>query len=267
MLDLALRWLIIGSMNRLPIATRTKIIGMLVEGNSLRATSCKARVSINTVTKLLVDVGAACSRYQDESLRDLYSRRIECDEIWAFSYATAKNVPDEHKGEFGIGDVWAWTAIDADSKLIPCWLVGERTQADAISFMSDLADRMSQRIQITTDGLKAYHDAAEVAFGANVGFAQLSSETRIIQGDPGKRHISTSYVERQNLTMRMGMRRFTGRTNAFSKKVENIAAAASLHFMYYNFGRVHKTVGMTPAMAAGVTDHVWSLTEIARLAN
>jgi len=271
-------------MNRLSTQERAQIIGALVEGNSLRATCRMTGVARNTVNKLLVDLGAACSRYQDEHLRNLYSRRIECDEIWAFCYSKATNVPDEHRGEFGYGDVWTWTAIDADSKLIPCWLVGQRTQADAISFMSDLADRMSQRIQITTDGLKAYRDAVEVAFGANVDFAQLikdygkdpsqpesryspakclSSETRVLQGDPDKRHISTSYVERANLTMRMGMRRFTRLTNGFSKKVENHAAAVSLHFMHYNFGRVHKTLGMTPAMAAGVSDHVWSLEEIA----
>jgi len=275
-------------MNRLPLERRTQIVGRLVEGNSLRSTSHLAGVSINTVTKLLVDVGTACSRYQDENLRCLYSRRIECDEIWAFCYAKAKNVPEQHRDGFGYGNVWTWTAIDADSKLVPCWLVGQRTQSDAIAFMSDLADRMSQRIQITTDGLKAYRDAVEVASGENVDFAQLikdygkdpsepesryspakclSVETRVSQGHPDKRHISTSYVERQNLTMRMGMRRFTRLTNTFSKKVENLAAAVSLHFMWYNFGRVHKTLGMTPAMAAGVTDHVWSLTEIARLAN
>lgn len=274
------------SMNRLSTEQRARIVGALVEGNSIRATCRMTGAAKNTVVKLLADLGAACSRYQDEHLRNLYSRRIECDEIWSFCYAKAKNVPDEHRGEFGYGDVWTWTAIDADSKLIPCWLVGERTQADAISFMSDLADRMSQRIQITTDGLKAYRDAVEVAFGTNVDFAQLikdygrdpsepesryspakcmSSETRIMQGDPDKRHISTSYVERQNLTMRMGIRRFTRLTNGFSKKVENLAAAVSLHFMHYNFARVHKTLGMTPAMAAGVADHVWSMAEIAGL--
>jgi IS1 family transposase len=273
-------------MNRLSTEQRARIVGALVEGNSIRATCRMTGAAKNTVVKLLADLGAACSRYQDEHLRNLYSRRIECDEIWSFCYAKAKNVPDEHRGEFGYGDVWTWTAIDADSKLIPCWLVGERTQADAISFMSDLADRMSQRIQITTDGLKAYRDAVEVAFGTNVDFAQLikdygrdpsepesryspakcmSSETRIMQGDPDKRHISTSYVERQNLTMRMGIRRFTRLTNGFSKKVENLAAAVSLHFMHYNFARVHKTLGMTPAMAAGVADHVWSMAEIAGL--
>jgi len=241
----------------------------------------------NTVVKLLVELGAACSRYQDEHLRNLYSRRIECDEIWSFCYAKAKNVPEAPRDEFGYGDVWTWTAIDAASKLIPCWLVGERTQAEAISFMSDLADRLDQRVQITTDGLKAYLDAVEISFGANVDFAQLikdygkdpsepesryspakclSAERRVIVGFPDRKHISTSYIERQNLTMRMGMRRFTRLTNAFSKKVENLAAAVSLHFMHYNFARVHKSLdGITPAMAAGVTDHVWSLEEIAGL--
>lgn len=274
-------------MNQLSTQERAQVIGALVEGNSLRATCRMTGAARNTVNKLLVDLGAACSRYQDEHLRNLYSRRIECDEIWAFCYSKATNVPEGHRGEFGYGDVWTWTAIDADSKLIPCWLVGQRTQVDAISFMSDLADRLNQRVQITTDGLKAYLDAVEIAFGANVDFAQLikdygkdpnqpesryspakclSSETRVRMGNPDKRHISTSYVERQNLTMRLGMRRFTRLTNGFSKKVKNHAAAVSLHFMHYNFGRKHISLnGITPAMAAGVTDHVWSLEDIAGL--
>jgi len=240
----------------------------------------------NTVTKLLAELGSACSTYQGENLRGLYSRRVECDEIWSFCYAKKTNVPEPYRGEFGYGDVWTWVALDADSKLAITWLVGDRSGEDGTAFMIDLAERLNQRIQLTTDGHRAYLDAVEVAFGANVDYAQVykeygkdpnepdtryspakctSIERKTIIGRPDRRHVSTSYVERQNLTMRMGMRRFTRLTNAFSKKVENLAAAVSLHFMHYNFARVHKTLGMTPAMAAGVSDHVWSLEEIAAL--
>jgi len=274
------------NMNRLSIARRAQVIGALVEGNSIRATCRMTGAAKNTVMKLLVEIGEAASMYQDEHLRGLYTRRIECDEIWSFCYAKKGNVPEEHRGEFGFGDVWTWVALDADSKLAITWLVGERGGRDASAFMGDLAERLSQRVQITTDGHKAYLDAVERTFGADVDYAQVykeygkdpsepdtryspakctSIERRAIMGNPDKRHISTSYVERQNLTMRMGMRRFTRLTNGFSKKVENLAAAVSLHFMHYNFGRVHNTLKMTPAMAAGLTDHVWSLEEIAGL--
>ena len=275
-------------MNRLPIERRAQIIGLLTEGNSLRATSRVTGVSINTVSKLLVDMGAAASLYQDEHLRGLYTRRVEADEIWSFCYAKKANVPADHRDEFGYGDVWTWVALDADRKLVITWLVGERGGVDARVFMSDLAERLNQRVQITTDGHKAYLDAVEIAFGADVDYAQIykdygkdtsepshryspakgtSVETEAIIGNPDRKHISTSYVERQNLTMRMGMRRFTRLTNGFSKKVENHAAAISLHFLHYNFARVHKTLKMTPAMASGLTDHVWSLTDLARLAD
>jgi IS1 family transposase len=274
-------------MNRLPLDRRAKIIGMLVEGNSLRATSRMADVSINTVTKLLLDVAAACEDYQHETLRDLKCKRIQCDEIWSFVYAKAKNVPEAMKGAWGIGDVWTWTAIDADSKLIPSWKVGRRDASTAHAFIRDLASRLAHRVQLTTDGHKAYLEAIEGAFGADVDYAMLiklygndggQNETRYspaectgtreirITGDPDPVHISTSYIERQNLTMRMSMRRFTRLTNGFSKKVENHIAAVALYTMFYNFGRIHKTLRVTPAMEAGKADHVWSLEEIAGLA-
>jgi IS1 family transposase len=277
-------------MNRLPIERRAQITGLLTEGNSLRATSRLADVSINTVTKLLLDVGAACEEYQDRALRNLKSRRIQCDEIWAFVYAKAKNVPQEHAGEFGYGDVWTWTALDADTKLVPSWAVGRRDAFTAHAFIRDLADRLATRVQLTTDGHKVYLEAVEGAFGSNIDYAML---VKLYEGDSGKKapaeirysparctgatpqpitgnpdpaHISTSFVERQNLTMRMSMRRFTRLTNAFSKKVDNHKAAVALHFMHYNFARIHKTLRITPAMEAGVADHVWSAAEIARLA-
>jgi IS1 family transposase len=275
--------------NRLPLARRAQIVGMLVEGNGLRATSRMADCSINTVTKLLLDVAQAAEEYQDQTLRGLKCRRIQCDEIWAFVYAKAKNVPEDHAGEFGHGDVWTWTALDADTKLVPSWAVGRRDAFTASAFIRDLAARLAHRVQLTTDGHKVYLEAVEGAFGADVDYAMLVKlyegdggklpETRYspgqctgsravrITGDPDERHISTSYVERQNLTMRMSMRRFTRLTNAFSKKLDNHKAAVALHFMHYNFGRIHKTLRVTPAMEAGVADHVWSMGEIAALAD
>jgi IS1 family transposase len=279
------------SMNRLPLERRAQIVGLLAEGSSLRATSRLADVSINTVTKLLLDVAAACEKYQDETLRNLKLRRLQCDEIWSFCYAKAKNVPEEHKGEFGYGDVWTWVAIDSQTKLVPSWAVGRRDAFAAHAFMLDLADRLATRAQLTTDGNKVCLEAVEEAFGSGIDYAMLvkmyegdsgkhvtaerkyspsvciGERTQKITGDPDDRHISTSHVERQNLTMRMSMRRFTRLTNAFSKKVENHKAAVALHFMHYNFGRIHKTLRVTPAMEAGVSDHVWSAEEIARLAD
>lgn len=277
------------SMNRLPLSKRAQILGMLVEGMSLRATSRLADCSINTVTKLLVDVGAACGEYQDKTLRNLASKRVQCDEIWAFVYAKQKNAPAEMKAAGQAGDIWTWTAIDADTKLMVSWMVGHRTAAAARAFTTDLAGRLSSRVQLTTDGNRLYLDAVEGAFAADVDYAMLvklygnegsnTPERRYspaectgirvdtMSGTPDRQHISTSYVERANLTMRMGMRRFTRLTNAFSKKVENHAHAVALHFMYYNFGRVHKTLRVTPAMEAGIADHVWSLAEIAALAD
>ena len=245
-------------------------------------------MSINTVTKLLVDVGAACEQYQDRTLRDLKCKRIQCDEIWSFCYAKAKNLPKKYAGAFGYGDVWTWTAIDADTKLVPSWLVGRRDGWTAMTFIRDLAGRLAHRVQLTTDGHKVYLEAVEGAFGADVDYAMLvklyggdsgrqaearyspaqclGTRTVCITGTPDPAHISTSYAERLNLSMRMGMRRFTRLTNAFSKKVDNHKAALALYFMHYNFGRIHKTLRVTPAMEAGVADHVWSLEEIAQLA-
>jgi IS1 family transposase len=241
----------------------------------------------NTITTLLVELGRACAEYQDVTLRNLPSTRIECDEIWSFVYSKERNVPADHRDEFGYGDVWTWTALDVDTKLVPTWLVGQRDGADATAFLLDLAGRLRNRVQLTTDGHQPYIEAVEAAFGKDVDYAMLvkvygidpnedrkfsppvvlSEEVRIINGNPDPGKISTSYVERQNLTMRMGMRRFTRLTNAFSKKVENHAAMVALHYMYYNFGRVHSSLGKltTPAMAAGVSDHVWSCEEIAAL--
>ena len=275
-------------MNRLPLAKRAQIVGMLVEGNSLRSTSRMADVSINTVTKLLVDVAEACERFQDTELRDVKAKRIQCDEVWAFVYAKAKNVPEKLRGAWGIGDVWTWTAIDAESKLLISWGIGRRDAFTANAFIADLAARLAHRVQITTDGHKVYLEAVEGAFGADVDYAMLvkmyegdagkspesryspaactGARTQTITGNPDAAHISTSYVERANLTMRMSMRRFTRLTNGFSKKVENHKAAVALYSMFYNFGRIHKTLRVTPAMEAGKADHVWSLEEIAGLA-
>jgi IS1 family transposase len=279
-------------MNQLTRAERAQVIRCLIEGNSIRSTRRMTGFGRNTITRLLVAVGRACSEYQDKTLRNLTSTRIECDEIWAFCYAKAKNVPAEHVGDWGYGDVWTWTAIDPDSKLVASWLVGWRGEPEAVDFLYDLRSRLSGRIQLTTDGHLAYRGAVERVFGPEVDYAQLikeygvehsedasptarryspnkvtGSEVRIITGDPNPEYISTSYVERQNLTMRMSMRRFTRLTNAFSKKVENHAAMVGLHFMAYNFARPRGSLGKnrTPAMAAGISDHVWTCDEIAAL--
>lgn len=277
------------SMNRLSTERRAAIIGCLVEGNSIRGTVRITGAAKNTVTKLLVELGEACADYQDRELRNLPCRVIECDEIWAYCYAKAKNVPDEHRGTFGYGDVWTWTAICAETKLVPSWLVGERAMADAEAFMYDLAGRLaSERVQITTDGLSLYTSAVELAFGDTADHAMLQKvygpdlsnagnsrrysppvctgiQVKIAAGNPDPKAIGTSYVERQNLTMRMGMRRFTRLTNGFSKKVENLAHAISLHYMHYNFSRVHQTLQQTPAQAAGITERRWTLKDIASL--
>lgn len=271
-------------MNKLTIEKRTQILGMLIEGLSLRATSRLADVSINTVTKLLVDAGNACADYQDRTLVNLKCKRIQVDEIWAFCYAKEKNVPAKKKGQFGFGDVWTWTAIDADTKLVPSFMVGNRDMQSARMFIDDLASRLATRVQLTSDGLKVYLEAIEGAFGSEIDYAQLiktyaasQEETRYspaecigcdvkpVMGNPDPVYISTSYVERQNLTMRMSIRRFTRLTNGFSKKVENHAYQVALHFMHYNFARIHKTLRCTPAMEAGVSDHVWSIEEIAAI--
>jgi IS1 family transposase len=256
---------------------------------SLRATARLVDVSLNTVTKLLVDVGTACDLYQNEKLRNLPCKRIQCDEIWCFVGAKESNVPPMNRREFGRGDVYTWVAIDADTKLVASWLVGRRSAEYAKVFMDDLSSRLVNRVQLTTDGHKPYLEAVDRAFGGDIDYAMLvklyGSEsgraqerryspgpcigtiTDTVVGNPDDAHISTSYVERQNLTMRMHMRRFTRLTNAFSKKVANHACAVALHYMFYNFAKIHKTLRVTPAMQAGVSDHVWSLEEIAKLAN
>ncbi len=274
-------------MNRLPIEKRAQIIGLLVEGMSMRAVSRVVGCSINTVTKLLEEVGFACNMYQSEHLRNLTCKRVQCDEIWAFCYSKERNVAPADKGVLGHGDVWTWTAIDADSKLMVSYMVGKRDADYAEKFMTDVAGRIANRVQLTTDGHAPYLNAVPDAFGPQVDYAMLvkhygvgsmteqrryspaqliNTEQRTVAGKPDKAHISTSYVERANLTMRMGMRRFTRLTNGFSKKVENLEHAVSLHFMHYNFARIHKTLRVTPAMEAGIADHVWTLEEIAELA-
>lgn len=271
-------------MNRLPIEKRAAILGMLVEGNSLRATSRLANVSINTVTKLLVDLGEASVEYHHKNIRNVRVRRLQCDEIWSFVGAKAKNVRPERRGA-GWGDIWTWVAIDADSKLCVSYLVGGRDGWWAREFMNDCAKRIVGRVQITTDGHRVYLDAVEDAFGMDVDYAQLQKiygaveendtryspavciacDMKVVSGRPDPQHVSTSFVERQNLTMRMGMRRFTRLTNGFSKKAENHAAMVAIHFMYYNFARIHKTLRVSPAMAAGLADHIWNLEELVGL--
>lgn len=273
------------SMNKISKDKRAQIIRALVEGNSLRSTSRMCDVSINTVTKLLVDVGIACTEYQHKALKDLPCKRIQCDEIWSFCYAKQKNVPTDCKGRFGFGDVWTWAALCADTKIVPSWYIGSRDASSAREFMDDLASRLRGRIQLTTDGHRAYLEAVEGAFGVDIDYAMLvklygedptnekryspaqciGTKTEAITGSPDAEHVSTSFVERQNLTMRMSMRRFTRLTNGFSKKIENHCHAIALHFMYYNFCRIHKTLRVTPAMEAKVSDHVWSVEDIASL--
>jgi IS1 family transposase len=261
---------------------RVQVLHLLVEGNSLRATARLSDVALNTVSKLFVDAGRACAEYQDRTLRNLACKRLQLDEIWSFVYAKAKNVPVARNPPPSAGDVWTWMAIDADTKLVPSWHVGPRDGYVAQIFVRDLASRLANRVQITTDGHRPYLEAIEGAFGADVDYAMLqkiygqSSEgekryspaecigiqERVIEGNPDPAHVSTSYVERQNLTMRMSIRRFTRLTNAFSKKLENHAHSVALHYMHYNFARIHKTLRVTPAMAAGVTDRLWEVKDI-----
>jgi IS1 family transposase len=274
--------------NVLSNADRTAAVAALVEGNSIRSTSRMTGIARNTVTKLLLDLAAVCAEYSDERLRNLPCKRLQVDEIWEFCYAKAKNVPPAKKGVFGFGDVWTFVAIDADTKLVPSWLVGSRDIGSATELMQDLVSRLSGRVQLTTDGLKAYLSAVEDAFGGDVDYGMLNKiyanapsgpetryspaectgcEKRVIVGNPDKKHVSTSFVERQNLTMRMSMRRFTRLTNGHSKKVENHAAAISVHFAYYNFCRVHMSLGkgVTPAMAAGVETRKWEIGDLIAL--
>lgn len=274
-------------MNKLNVDKQKQIITALIEGNSVRATCRMTGAAKGTVLKLLADAGKACAEYQDKVLRNLSCKNIQCDEIWAFCYAKEKNVPEDKKGKFGFGDAWTFTAICADTKLVPSWHIGKRDYINARSFMQDLADRLKNRVQITTDGHRMYLQAVEDAFGKDVDFSQLvklygaaeGSEKRYspaqclgaqkvkINGNPDNAKVSTSYVERQNLTMRMNMRRFTRLTNGFSKKIENLGHAVALHFMNYNFCRIHQTLRVTPAMAAGVTERLWDIEDILNLLN
>jgi IS1 family transposase/lambda repressor-like predicted transcriptional regulator len=273
-------------MNKLDTARRAQIISAIVEGCSIRSTSRMTGASKNTIIKLLEDVGAACANYQDAKLRNLDCRLIQCDEIWSFCYAKQKNVAPEHEGVLGYGDVWTWTAVEQVTKLVPCWHVGRRDAQAAEQFIKDLASRLKNRVQITTDGHRSYLEAIEGAFGCEVDYAMLiklygkeqdeiryspskciGSYNEVITGDPFPPAISTSHVERQNLTMRMSMRRFTRLTNGFSKKLENHMHAVSLHYMHYNFARVHQTLRCSPAMEAGVTGTLWSVKNIVELAD
>jgi hypothetical protein len=276
-------------MNKLSIERRTQILAMLIEGHSISSICRVTNAAKNTVLKLLAEVGEACALYQDRVMRNLKCQRIQCNEIWSFIGMKEKNVPEEVKGTLGYGDVYTWTAIDADTKLMPCWHVGSRNSASAYCFIQDLASRLSNRIQLTTDGLQLYIDPIDESFGGDIDYAMLVktygsagrkentmryspaeyTETmkRHIADDLDVKHVSTSYVERANLTMRMGMRRFTRLTNAFSKKLENHMHAISLHFMHYNFCRIHKTLRIAPAMEAEISDYIWDLKDIVMMAD
>lgn len=271
-------------MNRITPETRARVVNCLIEGCSIRATVRMTGAAKNTVVKLLADLGCACAAYHNRTVRGLKVRRLQADEIWCFVGAKAKNVRAEKKLE-GWGDVWTWVGIDADTKLVVSYLVGGRDGGWAKDFMEDCASRIKNRVQITTDGHRAYLDAVENAFGADIDYAMLQKiygapsendtryspatcigcDMKVVSGDPDPKHVSTSFVERQNLTMRMSMRRFTRLTNGFSKKVDNHRHMVALHYMYYNFCRVHQTLRCTPAMESGITDHVWSLEELCAL--
>lgn len=273
-------------MNRLSREKRVKILGMMVEGVSIRAISRMTGASKNTIVKLLADAGERFSDYQHEHVRNLSSSRLQLDEVWSFVYAKAKNVPCVKAASEIAGDVWTWTGIDADSKLIVSWLVGDRSGETACRFVRDLAARLKHRVQITTDGHRAYLQVMEKALGNDVDYAMLEkiyaappqqgaaryspaqccgTRTHRVTGNPDAEHVSTSYAERQNLSMRMSVRRFTSLTNAFSKKIENYVYAIAIYFMHYNFCRIHQTLRVTPAMQAGMSDHVWTLDELAGL--
>jgi len=273
------------SMKQLDTARRAQVVRCLVEGNSIRSTVRITGVAKNTIVRLLGEFGCACAAYHNKAVRNVRVRRLQCDEIWEFVGAKAKNVTPEKKAA-GWGDIWTWTGIDADSKLCVSYLVGGRDAGWANEFMEDCAKRISGRVQITTDGHKVYLEAVENAFGADIDYAQLQKiygapsdedqrrysparcigcDMKVVSGDPDPKHVSTSYVERSNLTLRMGMRRFTRLTNGFSKKVENHRHMIALFFLYYNFCRVHSTLRVTPAMEAGLSDHVWTIEEMCSL--
>ncbi|MDD5585760.1 MAG: IS1 family transposase [Alphaproteobacteria bacterium] len=270
-------------MNRLTTQKRAQILGMMVEGMSIRSITRLTGASKNTVAKLLVDAGQACADYMDKNLRDLPCKRLQVDEIWSFVYAKAKNVPEDKRGE--AGDVWTWTAIDADTKLVPSFYLGNRDGECAKAFISDLASRLANRVQLTSDGHKAYIEAVEAAFGTDVDYAMLvkiygentegqkryspaecvGTRKEVIRGNPDPKQVSTSFAERQNLNIRMGNRRFTRLTNAFSKKIENHFYALAIYFMHYNFARIHQTLRVSPAMAASVSETLWSMEDIVRM--
>ncbi len=271
-------------MNKLSREARAQILGMMVEGVSIRAISRMTGASKNTIAKLLADAGEAFSDYQDRTMRNLTCKRLQVDEIWAFIYAKAKNVGTAKAPPEGAGDCWTWMALDADTKVIPSYYVGARDAVAAQAFVSDLASRLASRVQLTSDGHKPYLDAVEEAFGADIDYAMLvkiygdvpgqgryspgeckGAVKRRVEGKPAPEHISTSYAERNNLTLRMGSRRFTRLTNAFSKKVENHAHSVAIHTMHYNFVRMHQTLRCAPAMAAGVTTKLWELTDMVRV--
>ena len=273
-------------MNVIITPKRKQVIAARVEGNRIRATVRMTGEATTTVVKLLADVGTACASYQGRVLRGLSCKRVQCDEFWSFCYAKAKNVPADKKGEFGYGDVWTWVVIDADRKLVLSWLVGLRDGDYATEFMQDVASRLAHRVQPTTDGHNLYLEAVEDSFGGEVDYAMLqkiydtdpaaakgryspavclAAQRRPIVGNANPQYISTSYAERQNLTMRMSMRRFTRLTNGFSKKVEKLEYAVALHFMHYNFCRIHQSLRGTPAMEAGVTDRLWEIEDILAL--
>jgi IS1 family transposase len=272
-------------MNQLSTAKRAQIIAALVEGNSIRSTVRMTGASKNTIAKLLVEISTACSNYLNRTLVHLPCRRVQVDEIWSFVGAKQKNVTERMADEKICGDVWTWVAIDAETKLVCSWLVGKRDTGCATEFIQDLAGRLANRVQLTSDGHKPYLTAVADSFGSDIDYAMLvklygsdvegekryspavcngcKKETKI--GAPDPKHISTSYVERQNLTMRMQMRRFTRLTNAFSKKIENHIAAIALHYMHYNFCRIHQTLRVIPAMAAGISGQVWSIEQVIAL--
>jgi len=272
-------------MNKLSAERRAQILGMMVEGNSIRAIVRMTGASKNTIVKLLEDAGEAFSAYQDRAFHDLPCKRLQLDEIWAFCYAKAPTVPFAKAAPEEARDLWTWVAIDAETKLVPSWRIGDRSGETAIEFVCDLSKRLASRVQITSDGLRSYVEAIEAGFGADVDYAQLiklygetphpagryspaqiqETKTYCCTGKPDPRHISTSYLERQNLTMRMSMRRFTRLTNGFSKKAANHAHSVAIHFMHYNFVRIHQSLRVTPAMASGVTPKLWSLTDMARV--
>jgi IS1 family transposase len=269
-------------MNRLSTEKRIQIVRAMVEGNSVRSITRMTGVCQEAILKLLRDLGTACAQHHDRAVRGLHSKRVQCDEIWSFVGAKMKNVHEEKAAEWG--DVWTWTAIDADSKLMVSYLVGQRGPSWANAFMEDVASRIDSRIQLTTDGLKLYADAVEGAFGCDVDYAMLIKlygsdsfdtkyspgecigvRTAVLQGSPDPAHISTSFVERMNLNTRMSIRRFTRLTNAFSKKLENHCHSVAIYFAYYNWCRVHQTLRVTPAMEAGLTGHIWEVEELLAL--